>query len=146
MELFGDVLLDSNISLNFDLLEKLLKRPVIKPRYRISVLNPDETIDYIIPESDIPPGGINYTEQYQNGQRRNITLELINIEIWLLISVYKEAFNKFLSLGMVRFSINIRISKADKSSIFADDNPKLRLSIFTVSISFTFSKSSLSIL
>ena len=105
MELFGDVLLDSNIFLNFDLLEKLLKRPVIKPRYRISVLNPDETIDYIIPESDIPPGGINYTEQYQNGQRRNITLELINID-----GKYTPSINGLWVNTKFRFDVGIEIS------------------------------------
>lgn len=65
-------------ALNYDLLKKYINYPIVKPHYRISVLNPDETINYTIPSSDIPEGGISYTEEYQNGQRRNITLELIN--------------------------------------------------------------------
>jgi hypothetical protein len=44
----------------------------------VSVLNPDETVNYVIPDMDIPSDGISYTEEYQNGQRRNITLKLIN--------------------------------------------------------------------
>lgn len=65
-------------ALNYDLFKKYINYPIVKPHYRISVLNPDETINYTIPSSDIPEGGISYTEEYQNGQRRNITLELIN--------------------------------------------------------------------
>ena len=78
LEIFGDVLLEQGTNINYDLLEKLIQRPYVKPRYRISVLNPDESVNYVIPEEDIPLGGISYTEQYQNGQRRNITLQLIN--------------------------------------------------------------------
>lgn len=78
MELFGDILIEKGSDIDFNLLRKLIKRPFIKPRFRISVLNPDETIAYVIPENDIPENGISYTEQYQNGQRRNITLQLIN--------------------------------------------------------------------
>ena len=78
LEIFGDVLLEQGTNINYDLLEKLIQRPYVKPRYRISVLNPDESVNYVIPEEDIPLGGISYTEQYQHGQRRNITLQLIN--------------------------------------------------------------------
>ena len=78
MKVFGDILLENENNLDFILLEKLISRPVIKPRYRISVLNPDESVNYIIPKFDIPSDGISYTEEYQNGQRKNITLKLIN--------------------------------------------------------------------
>lgn len=50
---------------------------VIKPRYRFHILNSDETVAYDIPEEDIVVGG-NYTENYQNGQRRNISFTLFN--------------------------------------------------------------------
>ena len=82
MNLYGNVLFDefgekvNNV--DFEQVEKILKRPIVKPRYRVSVLNPDESIDYIIPENDIPQDGISYTEEYQNGQRKNVTLKLIN--------------------------------------------------------------------
>lgn len=78
MKLFGDILLEQGRKIDLPSLIKLLKRPVVKPRYRISVLNPDETVNYVIPFEDIPSDGISYTEEYQNGQRRNITLKLIN--------------------------------------------------------------------
>ena len=80
MELFGDVLLKNGNTINYEVLEKLIRRPFIKPRYRICVLNPDETVAYEIPSSDILMDGISYTENYQNGQRKNITLQLINTD------------------------------------------------------------------
>ena len=66
MELFGDVLLKNGNAINYEVLEKLIRRPFIKPRYRICVLNPDETVAYEIPSSDILMDGISYTENYQN--------------------------------------------------------------------------------
>ena len=79
MNLYGNVLFDEKMDdIDFEQVEKILKRPIVKPRYRVSVLNPDESIDYIIPEHDIPQDGISYTEEYQNGQRKNVTLKLIN--------------------------------------------------------------------
>lgn len=78
MKVFGDILIENEDNIDFHLLERLISRPFIKPRYRISVLNPDESVNYIIPETDIPIDGISYTEEYQNGQRKNITLKLIN--------------------------------------------------------------------
>ena len=78
MELFGDVLLEEGTDISNENLIKLINRPFVKPRFRISVLNPDETVNYVIPSTDIPENGISYTEEYQNGSRRSITLELIN--------------------------------------------------------------------
>jgi hypothetical protein len=51
--------------------------PVIKPRYRIHILNPDETVREDIPEEDIVVGG-SYSENYQNGQRRSLSFSLYN--------------------------------------------------------------------
>ena len=69
MNLYGNVLFDDFgekvNDVDFEQVEKILKRPIVKPRYRVSVLNPDESIDYIIPENDIPQDGISYTEEYQ---------------------------------------------------------------------------------
>ena len=78
MEIFGDVLLEQQSNMSFSNLKKLIERPFVKPRFRLSVLTPYEAVDYIIPEEDIVVGGINYTESYQNGQRRNISIELVN--------------------------------------------------------------------
>lgn len=82
MSLFNNVLFGSKDifgpSVPFTAIEKILKRPIVSPRFRISVLNPDETIDYVIPNTDIPNDGISYTENYQQGQRKSMTLKLIN--------------------------------------------------------------------
>ena len=78
MEIFGDVLLEQQSDMSFSNLKKLIERPFVKPRFRLSVLTPYEAVDYVIPEEDIIIGGINYTESYQNGQRRNISIELVN--------------------------------------------------------------------
>lgn len=78
MKLFGDILVEQGSNIDFPSLIRLLKRPIVKPRYRVSVLNPDETVSYVIPSGDIPEDGISYTEEYQNGQRRNFTLRLLN--------------------------------------------------------------------
>ena len=51
--------------------------PVIKPRYRMHILNSDETVKEDIPEEDIISGG-SYSENYQNGQRRSVSFSLYN--------------------------------------------------------------------
>ncbi|HAU86768.1 MAG TPA: hypothetical protein DCW90_15125, partial [Lachnospiraceae bacterium] len=80
MKLFGDVLFSNSEDedIPFSKLKRLLEMPYLKPRYRLSVLTQDEQVAYIIPEEDIIAGSINYTESYQSGQRRNISLELVN--------------------------------------------------------------------
>lgn len=102
MQLFGDILLEQGNDIDLSSLIKLLKRPIVKPRYRISVLNPDETIDYVIPYSDIPQDGISYTEEYQNGQRRNISLKLINAN-----KKYTPSINGIWLSTKFRFDIGI---------------------------------------
>lgn len=79
MELFGDVLTEEK-NIDYAKLIRYLERPSIKQRYRVSVLTPNEEPSYVIPERDIALNGINFTESYQNGQRRNFTLELINTD------------------------------------------------------------------
>ena len=78
---YGEVLRlvdSSSISMNY--LTDVLKRPTIKPRFRLFVLNPDETINYEIPEEDIIINSGNFTENYQNGQRKSVNINLINID------------------------------------------------------------------
>lgn len=104
MKLFGDVLLEQGNDIDLSSLIKLLKRPIIKPRYRISVLNPDETINYMIPYNDIPQDGISYTEEYQNGQRRNISLKLINAN-----KKYTPSINGIWLSTKFRFDIGIEV-------------------------------------
>ena len=58
------------------LIKKELGAAIIKPRYRLYALNPDETIKSEIPEEDIVAGS--YNENYQNGQRRGLNITLHN--------------------------------------------------------------------
>lgn len=78
----GDILrvASDSLDISIDYLQKILSYPIVNPIYRISVLHEDETVDYIIPNSDIIEDGISFTENYSNGQRRNITLKLVNIK------------------------------------------------------------------
>jgi hypothetical protein len=46
--------------------------PNIRPRFRIFVLNPDESIRYQIPLEDIMDNG-SCEENYQSGQRRTLS-------------------------------------------------------------------------
>ena len=50
-----------------------------QPMVRISVLYPDESLNYFIPPEDIVLDGVSYNENYINGQRRNLSLKLINV-------------------------------------------------------------------
>lgn len=49
------------------------------PVERISVLYPDETVNYTIPNNHIIQDGIEYTENYVNGSRRTLQLKLVNV-------------------------------------------------------------------
>lgn len=58
-------------------IENVLQMTTIYPRFRIFLLNPDETIKMEIPPEDIQIGG-SYSENYQSGQRRSLSFTLIN--------------------------------------------------------------------
>lgn len=78
---YGEVLrLVDSSSISMSYLTDVLKRPTIKPRFRLFVLNPDETINYEVPEEDIIINSGNFTENYQNGQRKSVNINLINID------------------------------------------------------------------
>ena len=78
---YGEVLrLVDSSSVSLSYLVDVLKRPVYKARFRLFVLNPDETINYEIPQSDIVINSGNFTENYQNGQRKCVNINLINTE------------------------------------------------------------------
>ena len=49
----------------------------IRPRWRIYVLYPDETINYQIPNEDIKSGG-SWSVNYQDGERRSLSFSLYN--------------------------------------------------------------------
>lgn len=52
-----------------------------KPVERVSVLYPDETVNYIIPNNHIVQDGIQYTENYVNGSRRTLQLKIVNTSV-----------------------------------------------------------------
>lgn len=55
-----------------------LQSQIVQPAVRLSILNPDETVSYHIPPCDIVQNSVTYNENYTNGQRRNISMTLIN--------------------------------------------------------------------
>lgn len=50
---------------------------LIRPRFRVNILNSDETVRRTIAANDIVLGG-SYNENYQSGQRRSVSLQLYN--------------------------------------------------------------------
>ena len=76
----GDILSYYNDALSTPLsisaIKNELSKPIIRPKFRIHWLNEDETVKDILPMEDIVSG--TYNENYQNGQRRNISLTLHN--------------------------------------------------------------------
>lgn len=60
-----------------DIKNEIADAPVINPRFRFHLLNEDETIREDIPEEDVISGG-SFQENYQNGQRRSVSLSLFN--------------------------------------------------------------------
>jgi len=67
---------------NIDYLKvnELLKREIYNLHCKIYVLRSDETIDYEIPQEDIIIDTINFSENYNQGERRNLSFSLINID------------------------------------------------------------------
>lgn len=70
-------LIDQNGFKNIQKVVDMINGKTIYPRFRIFALNPDETVNHEIPNEDIILGG-SYDENYQNGQRRTLSFELIN--------------------------------------------------------------------
>ena len=80
---YGEVLrLVDSSSVSMGYLTDVLKRPKYEARYRLFVLNSDETIDYEIPQEDIILNSGNFTENYQSGQRKSVKINLIRWEIY----------------------------------------------------------------
>lgn len=101
-----------------------LTNPYICPTFRISILNPDETIKYEIPLQDIPAGGISYSENYQNGQRRSITLKLINKD-----GKYTPSINKGNKYYKNLHNSNINKVSQQNSHVLIWKNTKFRYDI-----------------
>jgi len=68
-----------NQDVDAEQLMKWISQNEVAARYRIYVLYPDETINYVIPSEDILLDG-SYNENYQNGQRRSLSFSLYNID------------------------------------------------------------------
>lgn len=79
--IYGEYLVLTNSS-SYDLeeLETILKSGKYEAKFRLFSLYSDETINYEIPQEDIISNSGNYTENYQNGQRRNLNINLVNID------------------------------------------------------------------
>ena len=100
---YGEVLrLVDSSSISMSYLTDVLKRPTIKPRFRLFVLNPDETINYEVPEEDIIINSGNFTENYQNGQRKSVNINLINVD-----GKYTPSINTIWVHDRFRFDIGL---------------------------------------
>ena len=100
---YGEVLrLVDSSSISMSYLTDVLKRPTIKPRFRLFVLNPDETINYEVPEEDIIINSGNFTENYQNGQRKSVNINLINVD-----GKYTHSINTIWVHDRFRFDIGV---------------------------------------
>lgn len=88
-----------NEELTFKDIISILHNPIISHRFRISILNPDETVSYIIPSEDIVEGSLSYSETYQQGQRRNLTFKLINSTMKYFPIVNKG--NKYYKINII---------------------------------------------
>ena len=105
----GDTYLDSNVSIAE--LNELINSPILRPRYRIFLLHPDETIDYQIPDEDILLSGSSYSEQYQNGQRRSLSFTLHNSD-----KKYTPSINTLWAES--EFALDLGIEKDDGSIVW----------------------------
>ena len=100
---YGEVLrLVDSSSVSMGYLTDVLKRPKYEARYRLFVLNPDETIDYEIPQEDIILNSGNFTENYQSGQRKSVNINLINID-----GKYTPSINTIWVHNKFRFDVGL---------------------------------------
>ncbi len=77
--IYGEFLIvDNENKYDFDILETILRKGKYTSKFRLFLLYPDEKINYEIPQEDIINDSGNYTENYQNGQRRNVNISLVN--------------------------------------------------------------------
>lgn len=101
----GEVIaISSAESVDFYEIEKLVRGKVLRPRFKLLELNQDETVRGEIPLDRVIVGG-SYQENYQNGQRRNLSLTLDNSSGEYTPSINHYFFgSKFLfDVGLERF-------------------------------------------
>ena len=100
---YGEVLrlVDSpDVSMNY--ITRLLKRPKYEIKFRLFVLNPDETIDYEIPQSDVVVDSGSFNENYQNGQRKSLNITLVNTD-----GRYNPSINTIWVHNRFRFDVGV---------------------------------------
>lgn len=90
----------------------LFGKKTIYPRFRIFVLNPDESVCYQIPNEDILAGG-SYNENYQNGSRRSLSFSLNNQD-----GKYTPSINKFWTNAKVSLQLGVEIPEENSSIWF----------------------------
>ena len=102
----GEYLIIGNES-NYDLnkLGYILKSGKYTTRFRLFVLYPDEKINYEIPQQDIINDSGSYNENYQNGQRRNVNINIVNID-----GKYTPSINTIWVPHKFRFDIGIQFN------------------------------------
>lgn len=119
---YGEYLiLTSTSNYDLDALEKALETGKYEASFRLFLLHPDETINYEIPQEDIILGSGNYNENYQNGQRRNLNINLVNKD-----GKYTPSINTLWVQHKFRFDIGISFGEETfwfPRGIFVMGNP-----------------------
>lgn len=93
-------------------IEQMVRNHTIYPRFRFYVLNPDETVRYEIPAADIKTGG-SYSENYQSGQRRSLSLTLNNDS-----GRYTPSVNGFWANTKISFEIGMAFPEDNDSILW----------------------------
>ena len=96
---------------NFYYIEDYIKNKHISPRFKIYVLNADETERYEIPNGDIISGS--YSENYQSGQRRTLSFQLNNNN-----GEYTPSINHFWVGQKFSFYIGFNMNNDENSVIW----------------------------
>ena len=81
-----------------------IKSRQMRPRWRLFLLYPDDTIRYRFPDEDILSGG-SYSETYQTGQRRSLSFTLNNDS-----GIYSPNINSIWLDGRVRLDMGMEFS------------------------------------
>lgn len=90
-------------------IESIIRNPLSFNVFRFFILNEDETVDYEIPQEDIIVEKTNYSETYQQGVRRTMTLALINID-----GKYTPRPSGIWFNTKIRFDVGIKYKNAEK--------------------------------
>lgn len=118
-------------------IKRLLGLPTVHPRFRIYVLNQDETIWYPIPNEDIVLGG-SYDENYQQtGQRRTLSFSVFNDD-----GKYNPSPDKLWAGTKVRLDIGIESPGEDtiiwfQRGVFVLSAPSISKSAESKTVSFS---------